>query len=96
MPGAEPGCHVGKDIEFIKTFSNLTNAAVYASKDYLDAKNQNFLRQEDIEKTAKAFDSFETVERYCSVVDMEEIAENDYNLNIKYIMHQSPKPTIPF
>ena len=29
------GCHVGKDIEFIKTFSNLTNATVYASKDYL-------------------------------------------------------------
>ena len=29
------GCHVGKDIEFIKIFSNLTNAKVYASKDYL-------------------------------------------------------------
>ena len=29
------GCNVGKDTEFIKTFSNLTNSAVYASKDYL-------------------------------------------------------------
>jgi len=29
------GCHVGKDNEFIKTFSKLTNATVYASKDYL-------------------------------------------------------------
>jgi len=29
------GCHVGKDTEFIKTFSNLTNATVYSSKDYL-------------------------------------------------------------
>jgi len=53
-----------------------------ASKDYLDAKNQNFLRQEDIDRTAAAFDSFETVERYCTVADMEEIEENDYNLNI--------------
>jgi len=29
------GCHVGKDTEFIKTFSKFTNAEVYASKDYL-------------------------------------------------------------
>ena len=29
------GCHVGKDTEFIKTFSNLTNSVVYASNDYL-------------------------------------------------------------
>jgi len=29
------GCHVGKDIEFIKTFSKLVNATVYVSKDYL-------------------------------------------------------------
>jgi len=29
------GCHVGKDNEFIKTFSNLTNSIIYSSKDYL-------------------------------------------------------------
>ena len=29
------GCHVGQDNKFIKAFSNLTNATVYASKDYL-------------------------------------------------------------
>ena len=29
------GCNVGKDTKFIKTFSNLTNSAVYASKDYV-------------------------------------------------------------
>jgi len=29
------GCHVGKNKEFIKTFSNLTNSVIYSSKDYL-------------------------------------------------------------
>ena len=29
------GCHVGKHIDFVKTFSNLANVEVYASKDYL-------------------------------------------------------------
>ena len=55
---------------------------INASKDYLEGKAQNFLRQEDIEKTARTFDAFETVERYCTVADMDEIKENDYNLNI--------------
>ena len=53
-----------------------------ASKDYLDGKNQNHLRSEDIEKTAKTFDLFETEKRYCTVADMAEIEENDFNLNI--------------
>jgi type I restriction enzyme M protein len=66
-----------------------------ASKDYLGAKNQNFLRQEDIDKTATAFDSFETVERYCTVADMEEIKENDYNLNIsRYVDTREPEEPV--
>ena len=66
-----------------------------ASKDYLDAKNQNFLRKEDIDKTAAAFDSFETVERYCTVADMEEIEENDYNLNIsRYVDTTEPEEPV--
>lgn len=62
-----------------------------ASKDYLEGKNQNHLRQGDIEKTANAFDSFETVERYCTVANMEEIVENDFNLNIsRYVDTTEP------
>ena len=53
-----------------------------ASKDYIAGKAQNFLRQEDIEKTAQAFDAFETVERYCTVAGLDEIKENDHNLNV--------------
>jgi type I restriction enzyme M protein len=66
-----------------------------ASKDYLDAKKQNFLRQEDIDKTAAAFDSFEAVERYCTVAGMEEIEENDFNLNIsRYVDTTEPEEPV--
>jgi type I restriction enzyme M protein len=66
-----------------------------ASKDYLDAKNQNFLRQEDIDKTYDAFDKFKTVERYCTVANMAEIEENDYNLNIsRYVDTTEPEEPV--
>lgn len=68
---------------------------INASKDYLEGKAQNFLRQEDIEKTTKAFDAFETVERYCTVAGMDEIKENDYNLNIsRYVDTTEPEEPV--
>ena len=66
-----------------------------ASKDYLEGKSQNFLRLEDIEKTAQAFDAFKTVERYCTVAGMDEIKENDFNLNIsRYVDTTEPEEPI--
>jgi len=66
-----------------------------ASKDYLEGKRQNFLRQKDIEKTAKAFNKFETIERQCTIADMDEIMENDYNLNIsRYVDTIEPEEPI--
>jgi len=66
-----------------------------ASKDYLDGKNQNHLRDEDILKTTEAFDSFETVERYCTVSDFDEIDENDFNLNIsRYVDTTEPEEQV--
>ncbi|MFB4166878.1 type I restriction-modification system subunit M [Virgibacillus sp. JSM 102003] len=56
------------------------------SKNYEEGKNQNLLRTEDIEKIVAAYDSWEEQEKYCRVVGLEEIKENDYNLNIaRYI-----------
>ncbi|SFE02616.1 type I restriction enzyme M protein [Lentibacillus persicus] len=56
------------------------------SKDYEEGRNQNLLRDEDIEKIVSAYDAWEDKEKYCRVVDLEEIKENDYNLNIaRYI-----------
>jgi type I restriction enzyme M protein len=54
--------------------------------EYLEGKNQNTLRDQDIQKIISTFDAYKDVEKYARVVPLEEIAENDYNLNIsRYI-----------
>ena len=57
-------------------------------------KAQNHLRDEDIDKTLDAYSKYTSVERYCSVSDLEEIKENDYNLNIsRYV--DTTEPEVP-
>jgi len=53
-----------------------------ASRHYLDGKNQNKLRPEDLDKVINTFDAFETVDKYAYRASFDEIAENDFNLNI--------------
>jgi len=53
-----------------------------ASRGYEQDKNQNKLRTQDIEKVVETFNRFETVEKYAYRATFEEIAENDFNLNI--------------
>lgn len=66
-----------------------------ASKDYQEGKNQNHLREKDIKKTAMVFDEFETVDRYCTVAESDEVSENDYNLNIsRYVDTTEPEEKV--
>jgi type I restriction enzyme M protein len=54
--------------------------------DYQEGKNQNTLRDQDIEKIVSSYGKWEEVEKYCRPVSIDEIKENDYNLNIaRYI-----------
>jgi len=53
-----------------------------ASRDYEDAKNQNKLRPQDIEKIVATYKNFESVEKYARRATYDEIRENDFNLNI--------------
>ncbi|UZD66888.1 type I restriction-modification system subunit M [Marinobacter sp. AN1] len=67
--------------------------------EYEEGKNQNKLRQQDIEKIVRTFDgSFSDgtaeIKRYSKVVTLAEIAENDYNLNIRRYADTSPPPEI--
>jgi len=62
--------------------------------DYEEGKNQNKLRQQDIEKIVSTFDEYTEVKRYAKVATLEEIAENDYNLNIRRYADTSPPPEI--
>jgi type I restriction enzyme M protein len=60
--------------------------------EYEEGKNQNRLRNEDIEKIVSIFESYEDTKRYSKVVGMDEIRENDYNLNIRRYADTSPPP----
>lgn len=53
-----------------------------ASREFMDGKNQNKLRDEDIAKIVKTFEDFKTIEKYAYRATFEEISENDFNLNI--------------
>ncbi len=57
-----------------------------ASNSYDKGKNQNVLRNEDIEKILDAYHNRKEVEKYCHIASFDEIKENDFNLNIpRYI-----------
>jgi len=53
-----------------------------ASREYQDGKNQNLLREQDIEKILTTCAARADVDKYARLATRAEIAENDYNLNI--------------
>ena len=60
--------------------------------EYQEGKNQNKLRDEDIQHIIDVYDVYEDEKRYSKVVSMDEIRENDYNLNIRRYADTSPPP----
>jgi len=68
---------------------------INASKCYEEGKNQNRLRQSDIDEIIKYYDSFEEKEYYAKIIDKKKIIENEYNLNISlYVPDKIEKETI--
>ncbi len=53
-----------------------------ASREYQDNKNQNKLRQSDIDKIVSTYQARESLDKYAYLASFEEIQENDFNLNI--------------
>lgn len=53
-----------------------------ASSDFEKAKNQNNLRDSDVDKIVAAYKSREDIDKYAHVATLDEIKENDFNLNI--------------
>ena len=62
---------------------------VAAEEDYQEGKNQNILRNKDLEKIITAFEQYEDVEKYACIVSLEEIKDNDFNLNISRYIDKS-------
>ena len=66
-----------------------------ASKGFEKDKNQNKLRQEDIDKIISTYQERKDVDKYAHVAMMDEIKENDYNLNIpRYVDTFEPEPPV--
>jgi type I restriction enzyme M protein len=62
--------------------------------EFEEGKNQNKLRSQDIEKIVSAFDDYTDIKRYAKVITLAEIADNDYNLNIRRYADTSPPQEI--
>lgn len=58
--------------------------------EYQEGKNQNTLRQGDIDKIVSVFNEYKDEKRYSRVIGIDEIRENDYNLNIRRYADTSP------
>lgn len=53
-----------------------------ASREYQSDKNQNRLRQTDIDKILATYQARASVDKYAYLADIKELKENDFNLNI--------------
>lgn len=68
-----------------------------ASKEFEKGKNQNQLRESDIEKILDTYEKREDVDKYAHLASFNEIKDNDFNLNIpRYVNTFEPEPEVDF
>ena len=65
---------------------------INADRDYREGRAQNHLRPRDEQKITAAYRSFADVDGFARVVTVEELAENDFNCNIRRYADNSPPP----
>lgn len=83
-------------ILILKTMANDKSVMfIDASKYFEKAKNQNILREKDIQKIIHTYQKREDIERYAHLASFDEIKENDFNLNIpRYVDTFVPEPPV--
>lgn len=66
---------------------------INADREYAEGKNQNKLRPEDVEKIDFVFSNKLKISKYSRLVNKSEITDkNDYNLNIRRYVDNTPEP----
>ena len=65
-----------------------------AEQDYEEGKNQNRLRKKDIEKIVSAFENYRDIEKYARVIDIKELEENEFNLNVRRYVENADKEEV--
>ena len=65
---------------------------INADRDYGEGRAQNHLRPRDEQKIAATYRSFADVDGFARVVTIDELAENDFNCNIRRYADNAPSP----
>ena len=66
-----------------------------ASQDFEKGKNQNILRDTDIDKIMNTYDERKDVDKYAHVAPLSEIEDNEFNLNIpRYVDTFEEEPPV--
>ena len=65
---------------------------INADRDYREGRAQNHLRPRDEQKITATYRSFADVDGFARVVPREELADNDFNCNIRRYADNSPPP----
>ncbi len=65
---------------------------INADKEFAEGKKQNNLRPEDVEKIDFVFSDKIEEAKYSELVDVKTIADNDYTLNIRRYVDNTPEP----
>lgn len=79
-PGPRPGNRRGK-VLFIN-----------ADREFTAGRGQNYLDPKHIEKIVTTYHDHMDVERFARVVSASELAQNDFNLNIRHYVDSTPPP----
>jgi len=64
---------------------------INADREYAEWKNQNKLRQEDIEKITNIYRQKIELDKYSRIIDLQWFKEEDFNLNIRRYVDNSPE-----
>lgn len=65
-----------------KVDDNIVFIDASAKGNYIKIGNQNELRDEDVERIFNAYYERKPVDKFCTIVSLADIKENDYNLNV--------------
>jgi type I restriction enzyme M protein len=97
--GLPPSLFYGTGIPAAVLVLNKTGAGqrdralfINADREYREGKNQNSLRPEDIEKISYVYLNHLAVDGYAREVPYADLAAEDYNLNIRRYVDNSPPP----
>lgn len=97
--GLPPGLFYGTGIPACVLVINKAGARkrnrvlfINADREYKEGKNQNSLRAEDIEKITHVYRKHLDVPKYSRNVPVDELEQEDFNLNIRRYVDNSPPP----